>query len=108
MLQFLSFYKMLYNSEFYSEYSENTFAFNIKVYESFIHEELLAFGLVNEEQEWDQRTQAVEQLVEEIEDAISPFSLEKTHQAGRSSGYLVLTFDDINLETAKKVCEIIE
>lgn len=95
----------------YSDYENNKFAFNIKVYDSFVNEELYELGVLNDDDEWRHRNDAIESLVDDIENNSllieEGIEILNWHREGRSGGYLVLTLDDATVKALEKIDEII-
>jgi hypothetical protein len=92
-------------SEFYSDFEKLEIAFNIKVYESFIHEELHELGILNYELEWLNRENAVENLMDKI---FETADVNNWRLKGSSNGYLVIEFNFLTPEIIEEVSSIIK
>jgi len=97
-------------NEFYSDYERNQVAFDIKVYEDFVHPDLLAWEILSYDEEGQNRSHAIHSLIEEIEndEELNDLDVYNWEIEGKSGGYLVLEFGNITPKEMEKIIEIIE
>lgn len=97
-------------NDFYSNYEQNFVAFDIKVYEDFVHPDLLAWEILSYDEEGQNRSHAIDSLMEELQnhDELSNVDILSWTIEGKGGGYLVIEFGDIMPKEMKKVIEVIE
>lgn len=100
-------------SEFYSDFESNEIAFNIKCYEEFLNEDLKVLGFYGNDDdsiynsEYYNREDALEIFSDDLCNHLE-LKVESQGCAGKSGGYLVLKFLELNIKSLEKVISLIE